>query len=442
MKPALLACYAMISLTTAAIAAEKGPLASYVAKPDDAFRWVKRREGKIGATEFVELTLTSQKWKDTLWKHQLFIIKPSSAKKDVDHALLIIEGGNWHPRLAGPVARDDRLPGEAPMFAAIAEQLATPVAVLLQVPQQPIFGGKVEDQAIAYTFAQFLRTGDDQWPLLLPMAKSAVRGMDAVQQFAQREWKMDIEHFTVTGASKRGWTTWLAGAADPRATAIAPMVIDMVNLVPQMKHQVEVWGDYSRMIDDYTELGLQKHLETDAGEALRAIVDPFSYREQLTKPKLIMLGTNDAYWPVDALNLYWDDLAGEKYILYIPNNGHGLKDIGRMVGTVNALHKHTNGGPKLPQLDWKFDETDDGLTLTVESSVKPQRVRVWTAASGNRDFRPARFVSHDAKEVDGKYTYTLARPASGSAVLFGEAVYDGDPLAFYLSTNVRVFGEK
>ena len=429
---------ALSAASTLGSTAAAGPLADYVAKKDDAFRWVVRREGKIGATDYVELTLTSQKWKETLWKHQLFVLKPSTVKKDNSHALMVIEGGRWHPRLAGPVGAADRLPPEAPMFAGIAEQLGTPVAVLLQVPHQPIFGGRVEDEAIAHTFAQYLRTGDDEWPLLLPMAKSAVRGMDAVQQFAKRDWKLEVETFTVTGASKRGWTTWLTGAVDPRATAIAPMVIDVLNMAPQMQHQVDAWGDYSRMIDDYTKLGLQKHLATPAGARLRAIVDPYEYRHIIKQPKLIMLGTNDDYWPVDALNLYWDGLVGDKYILYVPNNRHGLRDIGRMVGTVNALHKHSNGGPKLPNFDWQFDETAKHMTLSVSSSIKPNRVQAWVATSESRDFRPSRFDSFAAKEVDGDYVYQLKKPAKGYAVMFGEAVFDGEPLAYYLSTTVRV----
>ena len=35
-----------------------------------------------------------------------------------------------------------------------------PVAILLHVPQQPIFDGKREDEIIAYTFREFLKTGD------------------------------------------------------------------------------------------------------------------------------------------------------------------------------------------------------------------------------------------------------------------------------------------
>ena len=119
-----------------------------------------------------------------------------------------------------------------------------------------MFDGKVEDAIISLTFENYLRTGESDWPLLLPMTKSAVRGMDAVQEFTKEKWQLEIASFTVSGASKRGWTTWLTGAADKRAVAIAPMVIDVLNMGPQMKHQKETWGDLSEQVHDYKERGL------------------------------------------------------------------------------------------------------------------------------------------------------------------------------------------
>ena len=87
---------------------------------------------------------------------------------------------------------------------------------------------------------------------------------------------------------------------DPRVQALAPMVIDVLNMGPQMKHQVATWGKYSEQIHDYTERGIQKYMPTERGQALEQIVDPYSYRQTLTQPKLIILGTNDRYWPLDA----------------------------------------------------------------------------------------------------------------------------------------------
>ena len=34
----------------------------------------------------------------------------------------------------------------------------------------------------------------------------------------------------MTGASKRGWTTWTIGAVDKRVKAMAPLVLDCLNM--------------------------------------------------------------------------------------------------------------------------------------------------------------------------------------------------------------------
>jgi PhoPQ-activated pathogenicity-related protein len=415
-----------------------GALAEYVNQEDPAYQWTERRQGQVGAARYVELRLTSQNWRGTPWKHQLFLIRPSSATVETRHALLFITGGSWRPELDDP-NHAQKLPNEAQLLAAVAEQLKTPVAILLQVPHQPLFDGKYEDAAIAYTFEQFLRTGERDWPLLLPMVKSAVRGMDATEEYAKENWSMNLETFTVTGASKRGWTTWLTGAVDKRATAIAPMVIDMLNMGAQMKHQVETFGGYSEQIDDYTERGLQKHLSSESGKVLTQIVDPYAYRRSLTQSKLLIFGTNDRYWPLDAANLYWDGLEGDKHLLYIPNNGHGLKDYTRIVGALTALHDSTNGGPKLPRLSWKYQNGEGRLRLSIASDKKPKEVQAWIASSPTRDFRNAQWNSHPAEANGEGYVYHLPLPDGGFSAIFGEAIFDnGEAPSLYLSTNVRI----
>jgi PhoPQ-activated pathogenicity-related protein len=416
-------------------------LQAYVSKPDATYEWKKRREGTLGEGTYAELILTSQTWRDIAWKHQLFLYRPSKVNNG-SQALLLIAGGSWKPEFEKqPAESDARLPGEAHIVAALAESLRAPVAVLLQVPEQPLFDGMVEDEIISHTFAEFMKTNDAEWPLLLPMVKSAVRAMDAIEEFARAEWQLDVEHFLVTGASKRGWTTWLTGAVDPRVNAIAPMVIDMLNMKPHMELQELSFGGYSEQIHDYTEKGLQDHMDSSRGDALRSIVDPYSYRSQLKQPKLIILGTNDRYWPVDALNLYWDDLEGEKYILYVPNNGHGLRDHMRLVGTVSALHEQITGGKAMPKLEWKYEDRGDSLRLVLSSDTKPEAVRSWNAASETRDFREASWESQDVSASDGegrRFVVEIEKPANGFAAVFAEAEFNGRPMAFYLSTNLRV----
>ena len=41
-------------------------------------------------------------------------------------------------------------------------------------------------------------------------------------------------------------------------------------------------------------------------------------------PKMIFMGTNDPYWPVDAVKNYIDSIPGDNHICYTPNAGHDL----------------------------------------------------------------------------------------------------------------------
>ena len=50
-------------------------------------------------------------------------------------------------------------------------------------------------------YDKYLKGGDGDWPLLFPMAKAAVRGIDTLQQVAKKEWNLDLENFLVCGAS-------------------------------------------------------------------------------------------------------------------------------------------------------------------------------------------------------------------------------------------------
>ena len=414
-------------------------LADYVAAADDTFGWTVRRRGEVPAGEWTELTLTSQTWRDTPWKHQLFILKPKKVR-DGSRALLVIGGGNWKPELEEPPAPGEEVPGQAALYATVADNIGSPVAVLMQVPHQPLKGMR-EDALISHTFEQFFKTQDATWPLLLPMAKSAVAAMNAIEQFGKQQWSLQIDEFTLTGGSKRGWTTWLTAAIDPRVTALAPAVIDTLNMSKQLPHQIATWGKPSEQIHDYTERGLHMLMATPRGQRLTRIVDPYHYREALAQPKLILLGTNDRYWPLDALNLYWSDLPGKKYVLYVPNQGHGLGDQERTLGTITALHRQAAGELTLADLGWQFTEEPGKLRLRLTSSEQPERVSAWLAESPTRDFREARWSSEPMQPEGDGHEFLLKLKPSGMQAIFGEAVFATDRVPYFLSTNVKIVGQ-
>lgn len=415
-----------------------GALSDYLARPDATFAWQVRSEGRYRGAEWVELTLTSQTWRGIPWRHQLYLIRPADLMPDARQALLAIDGGKWREAYARTPARVE-LPKRADLFLAIANRLRSPVVVLRQVPNQPLFDGLTEDALIAHTLEQYLRTGEPDWPLLLPMVKSAVRAMDAAQSFAEQRWSHRIDRFTVTGASKRGWTTWLTAASDPRVSALAPMVIDVLNMGPQMRHQRETWGDTSEQIADYSARGLIEQLGTDAGRRLLAIVDPYAYRDRLTQPKVVILATNDRYWPLDAARLYWDGLQGPKYPVYLPNQGHKLTDFRRMIAAINAVHQSAGRRQAMPAFEWQYDESADDLAVVLQADPQPLAVRAWLARSATRDFRDANWRSTPLVRRMGRYRYAMSRPDTGYRALYTEAVFGrGDDQVFLSSLPVIV----
>lgn len=436
--PALTAC--LLALTSAyAHAASEGELARYVAAPDASYTWREVNSRRVGSAQVTELILTSQTWRDTPWKHQLVLVRPPNVDTSSGEVFLFIGGGRWKPEHEN--GYQGALPRSAQIFVKLAETMRAPIAVLGQVPFQPMYDRR-EDALIAYTFDHYLLTGEADWPLLLPMVKSAVRAMDAIQQFTAERWQMPVASFTVAGASKRGWTSWLTAAVDPRVSGVAPIAIDMLNLPAQIELQRETFGGLSSQVQDYVAIDLPGRIDTERGRTLLAMVDPYQYLADLTPPKLILLGTNDPYWPLDALKLYWHGLPEPKRVLYVPNQGHGVGDLDRLIAGLSALHRYSARGDDLPAVTWTYPARPNRLRVDVQSNRKPRRVLAWTATSATRDFREANWSSHDCKRRAGKFNCSVERPSAGFVAMYAELWFEdpGYP-RFPLSTVVCIAGE-
>ncbi len=418
-------------------------LSEMVMRRDSSFQWEIEHRGELEGCAYLQIDLISQRWQGTPWRHALFILNPPEVSSDQTHALMMIAGGSWQSQWDQTGPGKLPVPKELTLLARVARDTQTPVAVLKHVPFQPMMNGRHEDALIAHTLKQYLDTKDPEWPLLPAMARAASAAMDAIVSASKQQWGLELANFTVTGASKRGWTTYLVGAADPRVKAIAPMVIDMLNLQPQMDHQLAAWGKYSPQIEDYTRLGLQETLSTPAGKPLRQMIDPFEHRKQLRMPKLILLGTNDPYWPADASRFYYDELPSPRSLLNIPNNGHGLNDLPRILGGITALHRSVCGGQPMPDWhgEWKPGKT--GGVIVATSDREPIAVTAWIAQSNQRDFRDSQWHPKPvAVSGDGKWRLEMPNPDSGSTAVMLEARYEtGDSFPLSLTTQVHVLSE-
>ncbi len=331
---------------------------------------------------------------------------------------------------------------ETDRFHEVAQGAGAVVAILNEVPNQPLYDGRKEDALIAFTFDQYLKTSDPTWPLLFPMVKSALRAMDALQSFAEQEFDQRIERFVVSGESKRGWTSWLTAAVDTRVVAIAPMAIDMLKMKAQLDWTEKMYGQQSAQISDYTDLNLHRKLDDPPMQTLRAWVDPYSYRRSFTMPKLLLLGTNDPYWVVDSLRHYWSDLPEPKLVFQTPNAGHDLAGGHDAWQTLTAWFQMIADRQALPKLEWQLrDGTDGAAGLTVRVDRPVTKVRLWTAHSADRDFRDEKWTSRELEIQPGssQASADVPKPAAGFTAFLAEVELTASTGHTYkLSTQVQV----
>jgi PhoPQ-activated pathogenicity-related protein len=431
----------LLLLAAATFAAGKPTaLDRFMQAPDPSFRYelVKTMPGE-GYTAYV-LDLTSQAWRgeaDTsrpIWKHWLTVIRPD--KVEGTTGFLFITGG--YIKDAAPARADDNDVDTAMTSHSV-------VATLRGVPNEPVSftaEGKQrnEDQIIAYTWVQFLKTGDETWPLHFPMAKAAVRAMDAVTQFCAGQ-KLTVEKFFVSGGSKRGWTTWLTAAADPRVMAIGPMVIDCLNNEKQFDHHYRAYGFYSPAVKDYQDMGLMDVGGTPRYEALMRLEDPYSYKERFTMPKFMMNSAGDQYFLPDSSRFYFDDLPGEKYLRYVPNTDHSLRNSDArqsLIAFYDAVLHHR----PLPKFSWRFARDGD---ILVKCEDKPSEIKLWQATNPEkRDFRLATLgTAYKSSDVidrhDGSYEAKIKTPEKGWTASFVELTYpSGGKYPFKFTTAVRI----
>ncbi|MBI9017448.1 MAG: PhoPQ-activated pathogenicity-related family protein [Phycisphaerae bacterium] len=421
-------------------------LDDYIAAPDANYKYeiVDTQKGE-GYTAYI-IKMTSQTWRKAseidsiIWWHWLTIIKPD--KVDYDKSLLWIDGGS--NKDTAPTKPDN-------MLLKIALKTNSIVSDLKMVPNQPLtLQGQrkncYEDAIIARSIDMCFKTDDYTWPLFLPMTKSAVRAMDTIQKVIEEKTKgkLKVNNFIVSGASKRGWTTWLTAAVDKRVVAIVPVVIDILNVNDHMQHHHDAYGFYAEAIGDYDEMNIMARLDTAKGQKIRKIIDPYEYIDRLTIPKLLINASGDQFFLPDSSQFYFNRLQGEKHLRYIPNVGHSLQD-SDAAKSLASFYLSILDKSQRPKVTWSYDSENN---LRIEANQKPQLVKSWQATNKTaRDFRiniigkawESKILKPDK---DGKYLVKIQEPAKGWTGFFVEMTFAGkDDIPFIFTTNIKVLPE-
>lgn len=393
-------------------------LEQYIFAKDKAFSWEELDKNN----NVHKLAFTSQVWQEKSWYHHLYVVLPEGEIKNSTALLWITGSGNGET--------------EIKYATKIAAMSQSAVFILMAVPNQPMFNGLWEDELLAYSMAKTIEKQDTQHLILFPMVKSAIQAMNVAGEFAQNK-QLPIKSFVVTGASKRGWTTWLT-ALDSRVKAIVPIVFDFLNIKEQIKNYMDVWGEYGSFVKDYDKAGVFRDIVTEKGTIVTQAIDPHSYRQRILIPKYIILATNDRFSPLVNLNTYYKDLQGKTYVCYVPNNRHRIKSTSRIRNILVAALHHANSGEKLPEFSWVFEDKKQKIKIPLKIKGNLNKVNIWhTDAPKGQDFREASWKSFELPKFITSATVAV-REGIHRAV-FVEAIFKyGNEEVSFCST-VKVF---
>ncbi|WP_118987750.1 PhoPQ-activated pathogenicity-related family protein [Photorhabdus sp. CRCIA-P01] len=394
---------------------------------------------KLPQIELRHYQLTSQFWSPgnlvlpAKWQHNVDIFIPDNPL--LQRALVVVNNGtNYNSGSEAPILPTDF---SVTTLAAIARATNMIVISISNIPNQHLVyrdDGKPrkEDDSVAHSWTLFMNEPEKQSliPLHIPMATSVSQAIT----LAQRELKQwNINNFIVSGASKRGWTTWLSAIADTRVDAIVPFIIDILGTRAAFKHIYESYGkNWPIAFYPYYQEHVDEKIDTPAFAKLMQIEDPLQYlgsiyESRLAIPKYIVNASGDDYYASDNARFYYDILPGDKSLRVAPNSDH--RGIGNfteqsLITFINRLQQSI----PMPKLNVTLNSQQHSQILTVNFSEKPEKVIRWTATNPiSRDFRYACGIRYKASPLDfnkmQQVEISLNSPVIGWEATYIEATF-------------------
>jgi PhoPQ-activated pathogenicity-related protein len=397
-------------------------LIEYVQAKDETFRWELRSKSARDGWQRFELALVSQAWHGTTWKHSLSLVVPPPARTVAADAAMLYLGR-------------DMGPGET--LESAAEAAGVACAVMDGIPNAGLFG-LPEGQLMRHAERQYMATGDSTWMPLCPMVKSVARALDALEASSAAELPVSLKRFIVLGHSKRGVTAWLAAATDSRVIGIVPMGADLVHLSAQMA----AWPRLGTIL-----LAESGQLEHERGRRILTVMDPYNYRANLALPKLNVSGSNDPAYPTGGVNLFWGDMPGPKWLLYVPNRGHNEPSDPRTAPASYAFVRAVVQGKSMPQVALTFEEPERRrvVRLRLTTSVPATSAELWTAQAPGpgRDLHSARWEVRPLSRIsdNGQVFQAQAERTEDTCLgAFGSVTFTDGGRSYSLTTTMYLSG--
>jgi PhoPQ-activated pathogenicity-related protein len=280
--------------------------------------------------------------------------------------------------------------------------------------------------------------------------------MDAVQAVVKEKINVDIDKFVISGASKRGWTSWLTAAIDDRVVGVIPVVLSCLNMKEVFHHYYQSLGGWSFALFDYWSFGLMALVDEPEMMELSYVIDPYYYRQYLTMPKLMISGASDEFFMLDDYDYFYDDLVGDKYIWIIENAGHGFGGLAaeQLVQMYATFTVSVLEGYARPTVEWTTQYTSTGGSIVMTTDSTPLSVVAYSAISivpNRRDWRlhaldgnvavrtNVTWIESPVEDLGNGYRVEYENPVSGYRAFYIKATFSSpDGSVFHQTTGPAV----
>jgi len=401
------------------LAAVIAPIDEYVNRPEPVFTWndtgARVRPLIFGGMGYV-INVTSLSWLNTsivsgdngaVWSHQVVVVVPKVLKTNT--SIIYLTGDCSNPSLPKP---DDE---ELLVVARAAEKAGAIGVVVHQIPNCPlVFASdpaqrrRGEDALIAWSWRDFLNdpSRSPERLVRLPMVKAAYQCMRAVEEFTRKEGLGSPDGWVVSGASKRGWTTWMVGAAYagcpscPKVAGLAPLVPIVPDIHAEVHRQWKSYNGFTFAFKDYVDAGIIAQIDSDAFEELGQIVDPKYYAQRLAAlPKVVVDSSDDEFMQFDWTEIWRSAFEENTRLLIAPNSEHSLATgLPSLVPTLAATVASIAQGVPLPSFTSTHDNTTGGIRVTLPAGSPFTKVvlrHAETLSKTRRDFRWVRLADNE-----------------------------------------------
>ena len=438
------------SSSSSSVSDDWTPLDAYLNQDEAVYGWHDTGVSYptlTGGTAYA-INVTSQTWLDrskagvvidngaartNVWTHVVLVIVPKVVVTRNVSLAYLTGGSNKHPNVVPPADKPD-----VALIDRVATLTKAPAIVVFQLPNAPVVypsdptqAERTEDAIIAWAWRQYIdakgRQGrgggasDDElaeWLPRLPMVKGAYQAMRAAGDFMSERGIAEVEGWVVAGTSKRGWTTWMVGAARcvaswcPKVIAIAPLVPIVPNIIHDMHHMWKSYDGFTVEFIDYTSANITTYLDTAPFADIMQIVDPINYLDRLERlPKMPVMASNDEFMMFDWSPAWFDRLQGEKHLRIIPNTEHGLfSALMEVTDSLAAFVASVAAGiTRRPTFSYDRSPSDGALTVRVPPGTAHGKVVMHyaqTMQNVRRDWRWIRQANNRTQPCDPPFVPT------------------------------------